>query len=190
MPRMRVAALYDIHGNLPALEAVLEQVLEAGVDHIVVGGDVVPGPMPRETIQRLLDLDLPVRFIYGNGEVAVLEQMAGGNPAAVPEPLRPAMRWTAEQLRDDRPRLAAWPKTVRDRNRRVGRCVVLSRHPARRQRVFHAVDIRREAAAGVQRSRRRRRCLRPYAHAVRPHGRRGPRRERGQRGHAVRRTRR
>ena len=48
---MRLAALYDIHGNLPALEAVLEQVREAAVDHVVVGGDVLPGPMPRETIR-------------------------------------------------------------------------------------------------------------------------------------------
>jgi Icc-related predicted phosphoesterase len=41
---MRVAALYDIHGNLPALEAVLEDIRGADVDQIVVGGDVVPGP--------------------------------------------------------------------------------------------------------------------------------------------------
>lgn len=47
---MRVAAIYDIHGNLPALEAVLEDIRQAEVDHIVVGGDVLPGPMPRETL--------------------------------------------------------------------------------------------------------------------------------------------
>lgn len=50
---MRVAALYDIHGNLPALEAVLREVRSAGVDRIVVGGDVIPGPMPRETLACL-----------------------------------------------------------------------------------------------------------------------------------------
>ena len=42
---MPVAALYDIHGNLPALEAVLQEVRRAEVDRIVVGGDVFPGPM-------------------------------------------------------------------------------------------------------------------------------------------------
>src|SRR4030095_8130503 len=73
---MRVAALYDIHGNLPALEAVLEELRQAELDQIVVGGDVVPGPMPRETLRLLLDLDLPVYFIHGNGELAVLAQMA------------------------------------------------------------------------------------------------------------------
>jgi Icc-related predicted phosphoesterase len=48
---MRVAAFYDIHGNLPALEAVLQEIRQAEVDQVVVGGDVVPGPMPRETIR-------------------------------------------------------------------------------------------------------------------------------------------
>ena len=41
---MRVAALYDIHGNLPALEAVLAEVEREGVDAIVVGGDIAAGP--------------------------------------------------------------------------------------------------------------------------------------------------
>jgi predicted phosphodiesterase len=57
---MRVAALYDIHGNLPAREAVLQEVRQAGVDHVVVGGDVFAGPMGRETLECLLNLDLPV----------------------------------------------------------------------------------------------------------------------------------
>jgi Icc-related predicted phosphoesterase len=43
---MQVAALYDIHGNLPALKAVLRDIRQAEVDLIVVGGDVFPGPMP------------------------------------------------------------------------------------------------------------------------------------------------
>ena len=41
-----MAALYDIHGNLPALEAVLDQVDRLGPDRILIGGDVVFGPMP------------------------------------------------------------------------------------------------------------------------------------------------
>ena len=57
---MRVAALYDIHANLPALEAVLRDIREANVDRVMIGGDVVPGPMPRETLRCLLDLDLPM----------------------------------------------------------------------------------------------------------------------------------
>jgi len=111
---MRVAAIYDVHGNLPALEAVLDQIRQAEVDSVLVGGDVLPGPMPRETLERLRNLDIPVRCIHGNGEVAVLDQMAGKEPTGFPEPFRPVIRWTAEQLSSKHQRwLSAWPKTVR-----------------------------------------------------------------------------
>ena len=54
---MRVAALYDIHGNLPALEAVLIEVEREGVDAIVVGGDIAAGPpQPREVVELLFDV--------------------------------------------------------------------------------------------------------------------------------------
>ncbi|HET8537564.1 MAG TPA: metallophosphoesterase family protein [Solirubrobacteraceae bacterium] len=62
---MRVAALYDIHGNLPALEAVLADV-EADV--VVVGGDVAPGPQVAECFARLDALEVPVRWVRGNGD--------------------------------------------------------------------------------------------------------------------------
>ena len=39
---MRVAAIYDIHGNLPALEAVLQEIRQLAVDQVVIGGDVLP----------------------------------------------------------------------------------------------------------------------------------------------------
>jgi predicted phosphodiesterase len=110
---MRVAAIYDIHGNLPALEGALEEIREAKVDQLVVGGDVVPGPLPRETLGCLLDLRIPTQFIYGNGEVAVLEQMAGRDSSAVPEPYRPIIRWTAQQLPEHEQLFAGWPKTIR-----------------------------------------------------------------------------
>ena len=105
----RVAALYDIHGNLPALEAVLRDVRRAGVDHIVVGGDVLPGPMPRESLACLLDLDIPTAFIHGNGD-----REAIAPTGAVPEAYRESMRWNAAQLDpEDAQRLASWPLTVR-----------------------------------------------------------------------------
>ena len=122
---MRIAALYDIHGNLPALDAVLEDVHRVGVDQVVVGGDVIPGPMPLESLRRLLDLELPVRFIHGNCERAVLAQMdaidggevtywgtTSGKP--LPEPDRQNMRWTAERLHPEyKSVLADWPMTLR-----------------------------------------------------------------------------
>ena len=111
---MPIAALYDIHANLPALEAVLAEIQQQQVDQIVVGGDVLPGPMPRETLDLLLKLEIPVQFIQGNGEVAVLESMAGREPSKVQPPYRHIIQWTAEQLsQDDRNTIAAWPKTLR-----------------------------------------------------------------------------
>ena len=111
---MRVAAIYDIHGNLPALDAVLEEIREAGVDLIMVGGDVLPGPMPVETLTRLFDLPIPVRFIQGNGEVAVLAELTGMEAYALPEQVREIIRWTAQQLSTEHERvLASWPKTFR-----------------------------------------------------------------------------
>ena len=67
----RVAALYDVHGNLPALEAVLAEA--AGVDLIVVGGDVVGGAFPAETIERLRAEGDRVRWLRGNAERELVE---------------------------------------------------------------------------------------------------------------------
>jgi len=80
---------YDIHGNLPALEAVLQEIRQAEIDHVVVGGDVLPGPMPRETLACLMDLDIPVQCIYGNGESPCSNRWQAKEPAAVPEQYRP-----------------------------------------------------------------------------------------------------
>jgi putative phosphoesterase len=111
---MRIAAICDIHGNLPALEAVLEEIRDANVDQIVVAGDVLPGPMPRESIARLLDLDVPVQFIRGNGDRVVIAQMAGQEVTEVPEPFRDIIRWNAQQLRpEDQQQIASWPLTRR-----------------------------------------------------------------------------
>jgi putative phosphoesterase len=111
---MRVAALYDIHGNLPALEAVLQDVRRADVDRIVIGGDVLPGPMPRESLACLLGLDIPVQFIQGNGDRVVRAQMAGTESSEVPERFRDVIRWNAQQLQAEHERLlASWPKTLR-----------------------------------------------------------------------------
>jgi predicted phosphodiesterase len=89
---MRVAALYDIHGNLPALEAVLEEV--EGVDAVVVGGDVASGPMPRETLGALRSMGDRVHFVRGNADrVLDLE--------GIPEPNRSARLWVGEQLGEE-----------------------------------------------------------------------------------------
>jgi putative phosphoesterase len=87
---MRVAALCDVHGNLPALEAVLAEVASLDVDRIVCGGDVIMGPFSRECVGRLQLLDAV--FVRGNAERI---------PAGVPEDYRPAADWVAAELGED-----------------------------------------------------------------------------------------
>jgi predicted phosphodiesterase len=110
---MRIAALFDIHGNLPALEAVLADVRAAGVDRLLIGGDIVVGPMTRGALAYVRALDLPVEFIYGNCEVAVLDQLAqrAAKGTWLSPKYRPILKWTAEQHRSDRDVLASWPLT-------------------------------------------------------------------------------
>ena len=100
---MRVAALNDIHGNLPALDAVLADVEAARVDAIVCGGDVVGGPFSHEVFDRLTSL-ANVLFVRGNGDREVLE----GTDAY-------GVDWAAERERLGAERLAvvaSWPLTV------------------------------------------------------------------------------
>jgi len=71
------AALYDIHGNLPALESVLEELQRITVDQIVVGGDVLSGPMQQDCMERLQALSLPVHFLKGNTDREVMAARHG-----------------------------------------------------------------------------------------------------------------
>ncbi len=110
---MRVAALYDIHGNVPALEAVLREVRQANVDRILVGGDLFPGPMCAEALSCLRALDVPVQFIQGNGDREVLAQLTEA-PSDVPEQHLAAIRWASAQLgADDQRFISSWPLTLR-----------------------------------------------------------------------------
>jgi predicted phosphodiesterase len=101
---MRIAALYDIHGNLPALDAVLAEVELLDVDAIVVGGDVVPGPMPVETIDRVRALGERARFVMGNADREVVEMFDAG------------MR--VDEVAEDWMRMSAWGAGLLDGARR------------------------------------------------------------------------
>ena len=68
---MRIAFLSDIHGNLPALQAVRDDMARRGVDQVINGGDILSGPLwPRETADVLMALDWPT--IAGNHERQLL----------------------------------------------------------------------------------------------------------------------
>jgi putative phosphoesterase len=105
---VRVAALHDVHGNLPALEAVLADVERARVDQIVFGGDVAAGLLPAETIDRLMELR-GARFVQGNADRILVELFDGGE--AQEEGL--IDEWCAAQLdRRRRDFLASFEPTV------------------------------------------------------------------------------
>lgn len=70
---MNVLALYDIHGNLDALQAVLGDPRVSEADAVVVGGDAVPGPFSAECLALLRAHELPVHWVRGNGEREVAE---------------------------------------------------------------------------------------------------------------------
>lgn len=96
---VRVAALYDIHGNLPALEAVLAEVESEGVPRIVVGGDVLWGPFQSECLDALRRRDAV--FVAGNCERDVL---TASDESSV---------WCRDQLTaEDLDFVAGWPAKV------------------------------------------------------------------------------
>jgi predicted phosphodiesterase len=111
---MRIAALYDIHGNLPALEAVLAEVELIGPDAIVVGGDVALGAMPAQTIDRLRALDERARFVMGNTDRDLVEAFdAGGDADEGGDEWERLLALGAEQIdRSQRDFLAGFEPTV------------------------------------------------------------------------------
>lgn len=87
---MRVAVVSDVHGNLPALRAVLAELEGEGVDLLVSGGDVGMGPMPAECVDALVALDC-VAWVRGNAD-----------RGAAPPQYEGVVRWVDERLGPDR----------------------------------------------------------------------------------------
>ncbi len=110
---MRIAVLADIHGNLPALRAVLAELdSDGGIEAVVVAGDTVGGAYPREALELLSARPERLVWISGNAEreaVAVWDGAPAGDDAA-----GRAAEWSARALdRGWRDRLAAWPIATR-----------------------------------------------------------------------------
>jgi predicted phosphodiesterase len=104
--------LYDIHGNVPALDAVLSDVEAAGVDLIVWGGDVAAGPSPPETLARMRTVG--GRYVSGNADRQMVEDFdSGRTPADTDdEMMRTMLAAVAKIDRADRDFLASFEPTV------------------------------------------------------------------------------
>jgi putative phosphoesterase len=99
---VRVAAISDIHGNLPALEAVLAEVDGDGVDEIVVAGDTAHGPWPAEIVDLLVERG--ARCVRGNADREVIDRSDRYGPLAP---------WSADRLGERRLAVVrSWPLTV------------------------------------------------------------------------------
>ena len=99
----QVAAIYDIHGNLPALEAVLSDLERIEPDWLIVGGDVASRPMPAEVLDRLAGLGDFVRFIRGNADrevVSAYNMSALEIEARMDDPVVRMSGWAAARLEE------------------------------------------------------------------------------------------
>lgn len=95
---MRIAAIYDIHGNTSALEAVIDVVSTKKVDAVVIGGDVVAGPFPRETLNLLKRISVPSYFLLGNAESDVIRLILGQPSDGMSEKANEVAGWVVNQL--------------------------------------------------------------------------------------------
>ncbi|MCQ0112526.1 metallophosphoesterase family protein [Zhouia amylolytica] len=110
---MKIAAIYDIHANPYALEAVLEEIKKCNVDLIIVGGDVVAGPMPNETLTLLQNAPVRMKFILGNAESEVLRHLNGEKINGLSERADEEARWVSKQLKDEhKDWIRSWEKTI------------------------------------------------------------------------------
>lgn len=96
-PVARVAVLSDIHGVLPALDAVLSEPDVQAAERVVLTGDIAAGPQPCEVLDRLTGLGPRVLWVRGNAD-RELVRLARGDETRIPVPIAP---WAAAQLRPD-----------------------------------------------------------------------------------------
>jgi putative phosphoesterase len=122
---VRVAALYDVHGNLPALEAVLTDPRCQAADVVVSGGDLVAGPMPLECLERLEAEGERVRFLTGNCDRET------ASPTGDEEWHDKIGGWSAARLDEAQlDRVRRWPLTVELEIQGLGRLLFCHATPA------------------------------------------------------------
>lgn len=106
---MPVAVISDIHGNAPALRAVLDELGRRGVERVVCCGDVAAGPLPRETVDALRGLGDRLVAVKGNADREAVEVFDGVGHDDLP----PDSLWAGQQITSaQRDWLAGLPATV------------------------------------------------------------------------------
>lgn len=96
---MKIAALYDIHGNYPALKEVLKQVKKLSPDLVVLGGDLIAGPMPLETLSLLKRVSTTFKTvgIMGNNDQDIVDIYAKKR-VGLSRKATEQLTWIANQL--------------------------------------------------------------------------------------------
>jgi putative phosphoesterase len=147
---MRIAVLADIHGNLPALEAVLADVALTDADLLMICGDVASGPLPIETLEVLRALPR-AQFVRGNADRGLVTAFDGEKLPRLPGP---AFDWCASQLsREHRDFLASFTEPVSVEVDGVGRVLFCHGSPRSDEEMMTAEtpDSRlREFLSGVE----------------------------------------
>lgn len=140
---MRVAALYDIHGNIDALDAVLDEIESEDVDLIVIGGDIAWGPRPAETVARVQELADSARVIRGNAD-RELVQPDSVEPGWVAD----VNRWCFEQLtHTQRQFLSDLPETEVVSVAELGEVLFCHASPRSDEEIFTAITPAEDIAA-------------------------------------------
>jgi predicted phosphodiesterase len=139
---VRVAVVSDIHGNLPALDAVLAELHADPPDAVVLGGDIAAGPQPVAVLERLRSLPWPVHPLRGNADRFVVMGYDGTIPEhLLDQPLYRADAWTATFLeRADRDWLETLPPVVRLEPDRLGDVLFCHATPRSDEEIFTERD--------------------------------------------------
>ena len=137
---MRVAVVSDVHGNLPALEAVLAEIEREDVDLIVSGGDVSAGPMAVECVDRLRGLGERVLWVRGNAD----------RHDAAPAQYAELTQWVTEQLGDERRQfLVEVPVAVQVSVDGLGQVVVCHGSPRSDEEILTKVSPEERVASAL-----------------------------------------
>jgi putative phosphoesterase len=149
MTLTRVAALYDIHANFSALEAVLAEVELAGVDVIVFGGDVAWGPFPKKTVERLQQFENRALFVRGNADRETGGRL--GTEAGLDPEVAEVNQWCADQLTSEQHSwLLALPETTTVDVEGLGSCLFCHGSPRSDEEVLTSQTSERRMHAALQ----------------------------------------